>query len=73
MIHVGMMVKGYFYTMPRKYTVAWLADMLNCDRTNVYNIFQRSSIDTQLLIRLSIILHHNFFKEIAEALDMDIE
>lgn len=73
MIHVGMMVKGYFDTMPRQYTVAWLAGMLNCDRTNVYNIFQRSSIDTQLLIRLSIILHHNFFKEIAETLDLDIE
>jgi plasmid maintenance system antidote protein VapI len=42
-------------------TVVWLANELGCHRTNVYNLFEKYSIDTQLLQRLSVILHFNFF------------
>jgi DNA invertase Pin-like site-specific DNA recombinase len=42
-------------------TVSWLARKLDCDRTNVYNIFRRQDIDTELLMRISIILHRDFF------------
>lgn len=42
-------------------TVVWLANELGCHRTNVYNLFDKYSIDTQLLQRLSIILKFNFF------------
>lgn len=42
-------------------TVVWLANELGCHRTNVYNLFEKYSIDTQLLQRLSVILNFNFF------------
>ena len=44
-------------------SVAWFAKKLYCDRTNVYSIFRRASIDTELLYRICVILRHNFFHE----------
>lgn len=41
--------------------MTWFANKLYCERTNVYSIFKRESIDTTLLLRISEILHHNFF------------
>lgn len=49
--------------MPRTCTVSWFARLLKCDRTNVYDIFTRQSIDTSLLMRISCILNHNFFAD----------
>ena len=42
-------------------TSIWLARELGCHRTNVYNLFDKYSIDTQQLQRISIIMHYNFF------------
>ena len=42
-------------------SVDWLARELGCHRTNVYNLFDKYSIDTQQLQRISIIMHYNFF------------
>lgn len=61
-IHIGLIVKEVFENQPRYCTVSWLARQLHCGRANVYNIFERQSIDTDLLMRLSIILKHDFFK-----------
>lgn len=47
-------------------TVGWLARQLNCDRTNIYSIYRRQSIDTNLLFRISQALHHDFFKILSE-------
>lgn len=47
-------------------SISWFAKKLSCDRSNVYRIFQKNSIDTNILTRISIILHRNFFKELAE-------
>ncbi len=54
-------------------TVSWFARQLNCDRTNVYDIFKRNNIDVQLLIRISQILHHNFLRDLAETVDESVE
>lgn len=54
--------------MPRRYTVTWLARNLNTDRTNVYNIFNRKSVDTDLLMRIGNILQHDFFADISARL-----
>ena len=53
-------------------TVVWLANELGCHRTNVYNLFDKYSIDTQLLCRLSIIMHFNFFSLYQEEVDEKI-
>lgn len=46
----------------RKVTIAWLSRELGCHRTNIYRIFDSASVDTDTLLRLSIILNFNFFK-----------
>lgn len=42
-------------------TVTWLSRMIHCDRRNVYDIFSRCSIDTDLLSRICIALNKDFF------------
>ncbi len=50
-------------------TPTWLAKKINCDRTNIYRIFDRESIDTALLLRISSALNKNFFKELSQQLE----
>lgn len=42
-------------------SVIWFSRQLKCDRNNAYNIFKRSSIDTDLLLHISVILGKDFF------------
>lgn len=60
-IHIGKLIKEQF----RKsgYTTTELAAMLHCDRTNIYRIFNRQSIDCELLNNISKALHYDFLKE----------
>ena len=62
-IHIGSLVQTEFEMQGRK--VVWLAEQLNCNRSNVYSIFQRENMDVEMLIRLSRILHHNFLLDLA--------
>ena len=59
MIHIGALIKEELQHQER--SVTWFANKLCCERTNVYSIFKRESIDTALLLRISFILRHNFF------------
>lgn len=59
MIHIGQLIEAELHRQER--SVTWFANKLYCDRTNVYSIFKRKSIDTELLLRISYILNHNFF------------
>ena len=59
MIHIGKLIEEELHRQER--SITWFAKKLYCDRTNVYSIFKRESIDTALLLRISDILHHNFF------------
>ena len=47
----------------------WLAERIPTERTNDYNIFHRESIDTRLLMRISVVMNHNFFEELAQQCD----
>lgn len=49
----------------RGYTAEYMAKELNVSKPNVYDIYNRSSIDTGLLERLCQVLHHNFFSRYA--------
>ncbi|MBQ3688233.1 MAG: XRE family transcriptional regulator [Bacteroidales bacterium] len=42
-------------------SVSWLAGQLNCHRVNIYDIYERQNIDTELLLRISVALRYNFF------------
>lgn len=68
-MHIGTHIKDVFDNGPKLWTVTWFARQLNCDRRNIYNIFARKSIDTELLMRISRILNHNFFADIAHELE----
>lgn len=60
MLHIGQIIEKELHRQER--SVTWFANKLYCDRTNVYSIFKRQSIDTEQLLRISIILKYNFFK-----------
>lgn len=65
MSHVGKMIKTVFDKQTKEHTASWLAEQLHCDRTNVYKIFHRKTIDTGVLMRISQILDHNFFLDLS--------
>lgn len=58
-LHIGSLIKEELMRQER--TISWLARKLYCDRSNVYHIFKRESIDTELLLRICLILGRNFF------------
>ena len=47
-------------------TVSEFGRLIHCERTNVYTIFHRSSIDVELLVRISKALNHNFFEDVMD-------
>lgn len=63
-MHIGQRIKDVLEQ--RRRPVTWLAKEINCERTNVYNIFARQDINTGLLIKIGNILEHNFFKELSD-------
>lgn len=63
MIHIGQLIKAELERQER--TPTWLAKKINCDRTNIYRIFDRESIDTALLSRISTALNRDFFRELS--------
>lgn len=65
MVHIGKLIKTELERQER--TPTWLAKKINCDRTNIYRIFNRESIDTALLSRISTALNRNFFEELSQS------
>lgn len=49
-------------------SVTWFANHLCCTRGNVYRLFEKSSVDTFLLLRISRILDFDFFQSYSEFL-----
>jgi hypothetical protein len=60
-IHIGKTIKTKL--AESNMTVVNFAKAINTTRENVYGIFKRKSIDTGLLVRISVILEYNFFHE----------
>ncbi len=58
-IHIGDEIHNEMMRQGR--TVLWLSQQLGCNRTNIYNIFVRESISTELLYKISIALNKDFF------------
>ena len=59
-LHIGHLIRTRLEEKGQ--TVTWLARQVPCSRTNIYKIFDRPSIDTDMLARLSDILGFDFFK-----------
>lgn len=60
---IGILIKEELEKQER--SVSWFARKLSCDRSNVYRLFQKGSIDTHLLARISLILNRDFFSELS--------
>lgn len=60
MIHIGSVIKQKMTEQNR--TVVWMAKQLSCGRANVYKIFEKYSVDTEVLRKLSVILDFDFFE-----------
>ena len=43
-------------------TVKQLSEAIHCERSNVYDIFQRNNIGSDLLMKMSVVLNHNLFE-----------
>lgn len=66
MIHIGNLIKEVFANQPKPHTIKWFAEQLHCRRGNIYDIFNRATIDTELLVRISRILDYDFFADLSE-------
>ena len=58
-IHIGKEIHEVFIN--RGLTITEFAKRINKSRENVYNIFTRKSIDTDLLLVISDVLRFDFF------------
>lgn len=66
MIHVGSIIKE---TLKKKgKSVTWFANEMCCTRTNVYKIFRKKSIDTDIIWRASQVLEYDFFAVMSQKL-----
>lgn len=60
MIHIGKIIKQV--VSEKKYPIHQLAAKINRTRAVIYNIYERKSVDTDLLYNISKVLNHDFFK-----------
>ena len=70
-MHIGQRIREI--VRHRGCSVAWLARGLHTVRGNVYDMFERESMDTKLLCRLSVLLNYNFLRDVMEEVDREIE
>ena len=50
-------------------TVSWLARSICHERSSIYKIFSRRSVDVYLLLQISVLLNHDFFLDISSAIN----
>ena len=59
-MHIGQIIKQELENQGR--SVVWFARQMSYSRTNIYKIFERASIDADVLLRISLLLDVDFFK-----------
>lgn len=60
-VHIGQLIKTELKRQGR--TASWLAAKIFCEKSNIYKLFRRKSIDLEQLMRISEALNHNFLKD----------
>lgn len=63
---IGQLIKDELTAQER--SVSWFARKLCIDRSNVYRLFQKNSIDTSLLTRISLLLDKDFFMMLSDSM-----
>ena len=59
-IHIGHLVQAQLKADQR--SASWLSREIGCTRNHVYKIFNRPSLDADLILKISIVLSFNFFQ-----------
>ncbi|MBO7571647.1 MAG: helix-turn-helix domain-containing protein [Bacteroidales bacterium] len=59
-IHIGKLIRQVLAEQGRNIT--WLAKQVGCSRENLYKIFKREWIHTDMLQKISLALGYDFFK-----------
>ena len=59
-IHIGHLIQAQLKADKR--SVGWLSREIGCTRNHVYKIFNKPSLDGDLLLRISLSMHFNFFQ-----------
>lgn len=67
MVPIGKLIKEKLDE--RGLTATWLADRIPCGRANIYKIFNKNSIDTELLFRICVVLEFDFFKYYSQEME----
>ena len=70
-IHIGMIIREKMKEEGR--SVNWLSKKLNCNRSNIYKIYEKSNMDITLLLHISRALNYNFFNDISALLKKDTD
>lgn len=70
-IHIGSIIKTRARAIRLGPTE--LGSRIETSKQNVYGIFKRKSIDTELLIKISVALDHDFFQYLSRSLNGDIQ
>lgn len=60
-VHIGSLIHAELVRQGR--TVNWLAKSIFCEKSNIYKMFKRKSVDLDQLIKISEVLNHNFLKD----------
>ena len=71
MVNIGQRIREELTNQER--SVSWLARKLNCNRSTVYRILEKNSIDTLMLAQISQILNHNFMQELSDDMQQNLE
>ncbi|MBR4584338.1 MAG: helix-turn-helix transcriptional regulator [Bacteroidales bacterium] len=61
-MHIGHLIKSVFDESGM--SVSEFARLIDCERTNVYSIFERASINIDLLVKISQTLQYNFLDDV---------
>lgn len=70
LIHIGSVVHAELQKQHR--TVIWLAEQLGILRPNCYRLLHASSLHTDTLLQISVVLRRDFFCEYSHVLEKNI-
>lgn len=70
-IHLGRLIKSELIRQGK--SITWLSTQVNCTRENLYKVFRRPWIYTDLLFEISQVLNHDFFKDCSDYFNNNLE
>ena len=62
--HIGHLIKAAFKESGM--TISEFARQIHLERTTIYSLFERQSVDSIQLAKISVVLKHNFLSDVEE-------